>query len=82
MNEDSEYHAYICMDEGCTNKCLSFTRNDDTIHDEEPCSCLFAGTEVHWKKLEDYLEEMKKLKNALDLASKAIDEIEQFGGEK
>ena len=76
MTEDSEYHAYICMDEGCTAKCISFTRDDGTHHEEEPTTCLFAGTDVEWKRLEDYLEEMKKLKKALDDTSKVIDKLE------
>lgn len=78
MEEDSEYHAYICMDEGCTAKCISFTRDEGTVHEERPCSCLVAGTDVEWKGLEDYLEEMKKLKKALDKASSAINELEQY----
>ena len=79
MEETAEYHAYICMDEGCTAKCISFTRDDGSMtRDEKPCQCLFGGSDVEWRKLEDYLEEMKKLKKALDDASKEIDVIEAF----
>ena len=82
MTEDTEYHAYICMDEGCTAKCIAFTRDDGSMtHEEKPCSCLFAGSDVEWKRLEDYLEEMKNLKGALGKASSAIDKLEQFAGE-
>ena len=80
MCVDSEYHAYICIDQGCTAKCISFTRDDEFSHDELPTQCLFAGNDVEWKKLEDYLEEMKKLKKALDDASNAIDKFEEFTG--
>ena len=77
MEETIEYHAYICIDQSCTARCVSFTRDDGSMtHDEKPCQCLFGGSDVEWRGLEDYLEEMKKLKTALDKASKAIDELE------
>ena len=81
MAEDSEYHAYICMDQGCTARCVSFTRDDGNMtHDEKPCHCLFGGAEVEWCRIEDYIDEMMKLKKALNAASDSINKIEGLPG--
>jgi len=82
MIEDAKYHAYICMDEGCTERCICFVSDEGKDYCEEPCGCLVSGADATWKKLDDYLEEIKKLKKSLDTASEAIDEIERFTGEK
>lgn len=76
--KDAEYHAYICMDEGCTERCICFVSDEGKDYCEDPRSCLVSGRDTSWKKLEDYLEEIKKLKKSLDTASEAIDEIERF----
>ena len=52
------------------------------MHDEIPTQCLFAGNDVEWKPLEEYLDEMKKLKKALDDASKIIDTLEEITKDK
>jgi len=81
MCVDSEYHAYICIDQGCTARCVSFSRdNGDNIHDEVPTQCLFGGMDVKWCRIEDYIDEMMKLKKALDTASKSINKIEGLPG--
>lgn len=82
MTEDAEYKAYICMDEGCTERCICFVSDEGKNYCEDPRSCLVSGRDASWKKLEDYLEEMKKLKKALDDASEAIDKIGSFSGVK
>jgi len=79
MTEDAEYHAYVCTDKGCTDRCICFVSDEGKDCCEEPSSCLVSGAGAPWKRLEGYLEEMKKLKKALGDASEAIEKIEASG---
>jgi hypothetical protein len=81
MTKDARYHAFVCMDRGCTGRCVAFVSDEGRDYCEEPCACLSGGTNTSWKKLEDYFEEMKKLKKAIDTASNAIENIVSLKGE-
>ena len=73
-----KYYAFVCMDEGCRGRCICFVSDEGKEYCEEPDSCLVSGANAPWKKLDDYLEEMKILKKVLDDASVSIDKIESF----
>lgn len=74
MNENSEYHAYVCIDEGCGGRCIVFTLDDGNGQTELPTHCIM-GAECCWKAFDDYIKEMKKLKKSLDLTSSKIEDM-------